>query len=915
MQKGEKLVEKNKIELLNRINQAYRGAKILDSLQGSFRGDGYSNLLNKYGTAQDNGTSYSYDQEKYVNDSELINLYEGNGLFAKIIDRPSDESVKHGLDIDYGDESISEYVDERLDGLDFEDKFSTAEKWARLYGGSIIVMLCNDGGGLEEPLDWDKVTSIDELVVFERAVVTEDYSGIYRYGIEETLNDDVPIGQPIYYHVNSVHGYFTVHYTRCLLFRNGRLPEQTTSSLYRHWGMPEYVKIREALRECVTAHSNGTKLLERSVQAIYKMQNLASLLSSESGEDKVLQRLQVIDMARGILNSIAIDANGEDYDFKTLPMSGVKDVIDTTCNMLSAVTNIPQTILFGRSPAGMNSTGDSDLENYYNMVENIQKQNMKKNIRTLINLILKQGFLEGDIQDIPKFKVKFSALWSLSDTEQADIAQKKAQTEQIKAQTAQAYIDAGVLDASEVRRSLATEGEFEIEEVITEDDIELPEDTFSPIGEEGNSDDAELEVKTEVQADGDCQAAAVLVIKDGKILCGRRTGTDMLCGPGGHMEEGESTEDTAVREAMEEFNIVPLNIIPLGRCEASSEAYCDSMVYFTDQYTGKEKADEVEMSDVQWLSIGELMQANLFPPFKKSLILLTDLLDNLLTYRNGSATLNAPETIETYDAEDEDWVCTNSTAFDGGKGSGNFGHKGVPGQRGGSSSSLGWSEDFPKVCVQTNGSKMKSHPGYQEAKHGNYDSAKALVNDVIKPDRVKQLAEAYPDAVVVPVRSSGKDSNQIPVAYADAISKAGIPVDKGIVITEKANRTGSSELNRLVSKNKLEGEVKKGQNYIIADDVVTSGASINEYRKYIEKNGGKVVASTALCMGQQGSNQIAPKTETLDKAIEKHGKPLLNEVCKSIGVGELESLTTWQVTYLRSCNEATLKKLIKEGEG
>ena len=154
--------------------------------------------------------------------------------------------------------------------------------------------------------------------------------------------------------------------------------------------MPEYVKIKRALRECITSHSNGTKLLERSVQAIYKMKNLANLLSTEDGENKVLQRLQVIDMARGILNSMAIDAEGEDYDFKTLQMSGVKDVIDTTCNMLSAVTNIPQTILFGRSPAGMNATGDSDLENYYNMVENIQKQNMKANARTVIDLILKQ---------------------------------------------------------------------------------------------------------------------------------------------------------------------------------------------------------------------------------------------------------------------------------------------------------------------------------------------------------------------------------------------------------------------------------------------------------------------------------------------------------------------------------------------
>ena len=205
-----------------------------------------------------------------------------------------------------------------------------------------------------------------------------------------------------------------MHRSRCLVFRNGRLPEQTSNALYRFWGVPEYVRIKRALRECITSHEDGVKLLERSVQAIYKMKNLSNLLSTEDGENKAIQRLQVIDMARGILNSIAIDVDGEDYDFKTLQMSGVKDVIDATCNMLSAVTNIPQTILFGRSPSGMNSTGESDMENYYNMVENIQKQNMKKNARIVIELVLKQGKLDGSISDAPKFKMKFAALWSMS---------------------------------------------------------------------------------------------------------------------------------------------------------------------------------------------------------------------------------------------------------------------------------------------------------------------------------------------------------------------------------------------------------------------------------------------------------------------------------------------------------------------
>lgn len=601
----------------DQITKLRRGAAIIEGTQEQFRQDGYTNLLNKYGTGQDNSIAYTYTQEPVVSDLELIRLYEGNGLFTKIIDRPSEEAVKHGFDIDFGDEDISEYVDGRLDELEFENKFATAEKWARLYGGSIIVMLCDDGGGLEEPLDWNKVTTIEELMVFERAIVQVDYTSLYNFRLFDSMINDKPFGQPEYFQVYSMYGYFTVHYSRCLVFRNGRLPEHTTNSLYRYWGMPEYVKLKRALRECITSHEDGVKLLERSVQAIYKMKNLAQLLSTDSGEDKVLQRLQVIDMARGILNSIAIDTDGEDYDFKTLPMAGVKEVIDSTCNMLSAVTNIPQTILFGRSPAGMNATGESDLENYYNMVENIQKQNMKKNARIVIDLILKQGIIEGKIPEIPKYKMKFAALWSLSEIEQADITQKKASTEYVKAQTAQVYIDSGVLDPSEVRKSIAVEGEFDIEEVITESDIlNLPEDTFSATGNIG------IGISSDAEDSNDCSAAAILVIKNGKILCGSRRSSEGICGPGGKIDYGETAEEAALREAQEEFDIVPLNILPLGIYKSSTGSYHDTMVYFTDQFTGIPKADGNEMLNERWMSLEELKGKFLFPPFEESLKML-----------------------------------------------------------------------------------------------------------------------------------------------------------------------------------------------------------------------------------------------------------------------------------------------------
>lgn len=604
------------------VNQ--RGAAIIDGKNNDYRADGYSNMLNKVGTKQDNSTAYQYSAEPFVTDMELSRLYEGNGLFSKIINRPAEEAVKHGLDIDFGDEDISEYIEEELDELSWENRFATAEKWARLYGGSIIVMLVDDGRGLEEPLDWDNVKGLKELRVYDRSIVQPDYFGLYGVQNYNNIDFNPSIGEPEYYQVFSIYGYFVVHKSRCLVFKNGELPEQTTSALYRFWGMPEYIKIRRSLRECITSHEDGVKLLERCVQAIYKMKNLSQLLSTDEGEDKVLQRLQVIDMARGILNSIAIDNDGEDYDYKQQSLSGVKEIIDSTCNMLSAVTDIPQTILFGRSPAGENSTGESDQENYYNMVENIQKQNMKRNARTIIDLKLIEGLRNGKIKEKPKYKVKFAALWSMSEKEKAEIEKLKADTEYVKAQTAGVYMDSGVVDASEVRKNLAKEDEFQIEELITKDDFDIS----------GLIKEPEEELPNEITtADSeDVDTVAVLVVKDGKILCGKRRDGEGICGPGGHIESGETPDNAIIREALEEFNIIPLSFIPIGTQTSSTGLYHTTKIYLATDFYGEPKADGEEMLDEEWLSISELNKRELFKPFADSIDLLLDVLTRGVDY-------------------------------------------------------------------------------------------------------------------------------------------------------------------------------------------------------------------------------------------------------------------------------------------
>lgn len=585
---------------------------------------------------------------------------KANGLFSKIIDTPAEEALKHGFDLNLKSNEMNAFVDEVLDDLEWDEKATTAIKWARLYGGALIVMLIDDGRGLEEPVDWEHIRSIDELRVYERSIVQPDYASLYQqdYGGKGIGNRVSKFGQPEYYYVSSIYGSFKVHESRCLVFRNGVLPEQTSNATYLFWGMPEYVRIRRALRETVTAHTDSVKLLERSVQAIYSMKGLASLLTTDDGENQVLKRLQLVDTSRGLLNSIAIDSEGEQYDFKTFQFSGVKDVIDATCNMLSALTNIPQTILFGRSPAGMNATGDSDFESYYNFVEKIQRLMLKRNLRTLLDVVFRAGIASGDVAEEPDYKLEFNPLWSLSDTEQATVDQTKAQTALVKAQTAQAYVDMQALDPTEVRSRLASDEEFDVEDIISEDDeddllqsllgtepstmsdVEAAQKNIeqgqAPGGEEQSATVAPTATPPTTNADAadTDYGVGVLVVQDGRFLCGTRLKDGSVGGPGGHIEAGESPEDAAIRETREEFGITPKDLMSVAFLSDLKPPYCPSHVFLCTDFDGSIRCADGEMTSPGFITaekVAELSTQNperLFPPFAQSITALLDVLSS-----------------------------------------------------------------------------------------------------------------------------------------------------------------------------------------------------------------------------------------------------------------------------------------------
>lgn len=137
----------------------------------------------------------------------------------------------------------------------------------------------------------------------------------------------------------------------------------------------------------------------------------------------------------------------------------------------------------------------------------------------------------------------------------------------------------------------------------------------------------------EMDADTD-YGVGVLVVQDGRFLCGTRLKDDSVGGPGGHIEAGESPEDAAIRETREEFGITPKDLMPVAFLSDLKPPYCPSHVFLCTDFDGSIRCADGEMTSPGFITaekVAELSTQNperLFLPFAQSITALLDVLSS-----------------------------------------------------------------------------------------------------------------------------------------------------------------------------------------------------------------------------------------------------------------------------------------------
>lgn len=434
------------------MNGSKRPRKVVED-----KGDGWMNVFTGAGVQgrdKREATVWSASGGVTLPDATLMDIYRCDGFAKRVIDLPANDMTRQWFTVDGDSEGLAVKA---LDDLNARGVFTSALKWSRLYGGSLIVMGVDDGSqDLAQPLNEDGIRKVGFLHVYEKCLVSR--SRMYTDPANEKF------GQTEVYQVTPVTGSpFSVHESRVLVFDGIDVPSRARAD-NDGWGDSVIQSMYGRIRGMADAYVSVESIIQEFIIGVFTIDNLQDLIANGQ-EELVRKRLQLVDLSRHMLRSVLVDKE-EDYKRITASVAGLGDLVNKLEQALSAVSGVPVTLLFGQSPAGLQATGASDVRFYYDSIAAQQEQRLRKNAERLIYLVYKSAEgpkpTSGDIES--GWAVRFIPLWEPTESEVIEMRSKQSETDE-------RYVNTGVLTPADVALSRFGGDEYSAETTLNEERV------------------------------------------------------------------------------------------------------------------------------------------------------------------------------------------------------------------------------------------------------------------------------------------------------------------------------------------------------------------------------------------------------------------------------------------------------------
>lgn len=407
--------------------------------------DTYVNYVSGAGATGDKSQSgsfqYSYLSEDFI---QLERTYAESWTAAKIIDIPVDDMFIYPRCITNLDDANNKKLESFSKYLGLDHKIKQALKAARLYGTAFLVMVTDDNL-LNTPLNPNaKIMNLKNLIVIDRF-----HAAVLEWDRDITTPN---FNEPLLYQftIRNVEP-FIVHHSRVIRIDGVKpLTANRWESGYNwYWGVSELIRCMNVITQEEGISNAISYLLNEASTPIIKIPDLQDALAGAPDAlggapndtvnpvDKLVGKINDL---KSIYRTTLLDS---EMSIERLEASfnNFSDLIDRFHSRLAAAADIPQTRFYGKSPSGMNATGDSDAQNYAIMIASRQQKDLKPIYDKLDSIIAKTVGIKADIN------YSFKPLLDIGQEDQAKIQFMQAQSDQI-------YLANGVISPEEVRQKL-----------------------------------------------------------------------------------------------------------------------------------------------------------------------------------------------------------------------------------------------------------------------------------------------------------------------------------------------------------------------------------------------------------------------------------------------------------------------------